>query len=103
MRNSGLCTAPPPDGRAMGDQQIAVVGAMFQIFQVADQHRFDRQLFQDGGMCRRHGRADRAAHLGQPGADAEQQIRFRADGDALATEMKMSVQHRVHQLAALPP
>ena len=52
-------------------------------------------------MRRRDGRLDCAAHLREPGRDAEKKVGLRADRDLLVAEGEMPVEHRVQKLAAL--
>ena len=87
----------------MRDEEIAAGGPSLEVFQIADQHFFRHDFFEDRRLRGRHRRCHFGAHFRQPLADSEQKIRFGAERHTLAAEMEMPVEHGVDQLAALAP
>ena len=85
----------------VGDQQIAAHRPHFQVFQVTHQHFVrghpDQQRRVGGG----DGRGHFTAHLGDQRRQGKQQIGFGTDGDALAAQVEVTIEHGVLELAAL--
>src|SRR5208337_4790961 len=74
-----------------------------EIFEIADKHVVSCDTSEDRRRGGGHRDGNLSAYLMQHAADIEQQVGFRADRQLAATDVKMSIEHRINELTPLPP
>jgi hypothetical protein len=87
----------------MGQQDFAVplAGEAFEILEVADQHLFARQLFEQGRARRRHRDCDLGPQSGREPRERIEQVGLGGDRKAAPPDMEVRIEHCILQLTAL--
>ena len=89
-------------GVGKDETRVRRLGAALHIFQIADQHAFDRNNVEGIRSCRRHGDGDVGAEVGEECGRRQEKIRVRRDGHARRAQFEMAIDHRIEQLRAPP-